>query len=230
MQSINIELAASVDFRGYEAYNTLRTNIQFCGKDVKTICVTSCIPGEGKSTVSIRLAASMAESGKKVLFIDGDLRKSTMIRRLKVNQSVVGLSQYLSGMNTEDEIIYNTNIQGLDLIFTGPIPPNPSDLLSSKYFKLLLENKKEAYDYIIVDTPPLGLVIDSANVAESCDGAVIVIQADVNSYKFVQKIMKQLEKSNCRVLGAVLNKVEVKHQRYYGLTYKKYYGAAYAPY
>lgn len=230
MQSINIELAASVDFRGYEAYNTLRTNIQFCGKDVKTICVTSCIPGEGKSTVSIRLAASMAESGKKVLFIDGDLRKSTMIRRLKVNQSVVGLSQYLSGMNTEDEIIYNTNIQGLDLIFTGPIPPNPSDLLSSKYFKLLLEGKKEAYDYIIIDTPPLGLVIDSANVAESCDGAVIVIQADVNSYKFVQKIMKQLEKSNCRVLGAVLNKVEVRHQRYYGLTYKKYYGAAYAPY
>ncbi|WOO38841.1 CpsD/CapB family tyrosine-protein kinase [Anaerocolumna sp. AGMB13020] len=230
MQSINIELKASVDFRGYEAYNTLRTNIQFCGKEVKIICITSCIPGEGKSTVSIRLAASMAEGGKKVLFIDADLRKSNMIKRLKINQSVNGLSQYLSGMNTCEEVIYNTNLEGLDMIFTGPIPPNPSDLLSNRYFKELLQCKREEYDYIIIDTPPLGLVIDSANVAESCDGALIVIQADANSYKFVQKIMKQLEKSNCRVLGAVLNKVEVKHQRYYGLTYKKYYGAAYAPY
>jgi len=230
MQSINIELTASVDFRGYEAYNTLRTNIQFCGKDVKVICITSCIPGEGKSTVSIRLAASLSEGGKKVLFVDADLRKSNMIKRLKINQSVNGLSQYLSGMNTSEEVIYNTNLEGLDMIFTGPIPPNPSDLLSNRYFKELLQSKREEYDYIIIDTPPLGLVIDSANVAESCDGAVIVIQADANSYKFVQKIMKQLEKSNCRVLGAVLNKVEVKHQRYYGLTYKKYYGAAYAPY
>lgn len=230
MQSINIELSASFDFRGYEAYNTLRTNLMFCGKDIKTICITSCIPGEGKSTVSIRLAASMAEGGKRVLLLDADLRKSTMFKKLKVNQSVVGLSQYLSGMNSEEEIIYNTNIQGLDIIFTGPIPPNPSDLLSNKYFKLLLDNNREVYDYIIIDTPPLGLVIDSANVAQSCDGAVIVIQSDVNSYKLVQKIIKQLEKSNCRVLGAVLNKVENKHQRYYGLTYKKYYGGAYASY
>ncbi len=229
MQSVNIELEASLDFRSYEAYNTLRTNIQFCGKDIQTICITSCTPGEGKSTVSVRLAASLAETGKKVLFIDADLRKSVLIKRLKINQSVLGLSQFLSGMNTSEEITYGTNITGLDIIFTGPMPPNPSDLLSNKYFKELLQKEREVYDYIIIDTPPLGLVIDGANVAESCDGAVVVIQADANSYKFVQKIMKQLEKSNCRVLGAVLNKVETKHQaRYYGKKYKQYYGTSYA--
>ncbi len=229
MQSVNIELAASLDFRSYEAYNTLRTNIQFCGKEIQAICITSCTPGEGKSTVALRLSASLAETGKKVLFIDADLRKSILVKRLKVNQPVLGLSQYLSGMNTSEEITYETNVAGLDIIFTGPMPPNPSDLLSNKFFKALLENQRKIYDYIIIDTPPLGLVIDSANVSESCDGAVVVIQADVNSYKFVQKIIKQLEKSNCRVLGAVLNKVESKHQkRYYGKQYKRYYGTAYA--
>lgn len=229
MQSVNIELTASLDFRSYEAYNTLRTNIQFCGRDIKIICVTSCMPGEGKSTVALRLAASLAETEKKVLFIDADLRKSVLVKRLKMNQAVVGLSQYLSGMNTLSEVTYTTNIAGLDIIFTGPMPPNPSDLLSNRYFKELLKNQREIYDYIIIDTPPLGLVIDSANVAESCDGAVVVIQADSNSYKFVQKIIRQLEKSNCRVLGAVLNKVEGKHQkRYYGKNYKQYYGSAYA--
>lgn len=229
MQSVNIELAASLDFRSYEAYNTLRTNIQFCGRDTQIICVTSCTPGEGKSTVALRLAASLAETGKKVLFIDGDLRKSVLIKKLKVNQSIIGLSQYLSGMNKSEEVIYSTNLAGLDFIFSGPMPPNPSDLLSNKYFRVLLENQREVYDYIIIDTPPLGLVIDSANVAENCDGAVIVIQADANSHKLVQKIIRQIEKSNCRVLGAVLNKVDEKQQkRYYGRRYKQYYGSAYA--
>ncbi|SHO49557.1 CpsD/CapB family tyrosine-protein kinase [Anaerocolumna xylanovorans] len=229
MQSVNIELTASLDFRSYEAYNTLRTNIQFCGRDTQIICVTSCTPGEGKSTVALRLAASLAETGKKILFIDADLRKSVLVKRLKVNQSITGLSQYLSGMSKPEEVIYATNTAGLDIIFSGPMPPNPSDLLSNKYFRALLEDQRKVYDYIIIDTPPLGLVIDSANVAENCDGAVIVIQADANSYKFVQKIIKQLEKSNCRVLGAVLNKVDEKHQkRYYGRRYKQYYGSAYA--
>jgi capsular exopolysaccharide synthesis family protein len=217
----------SVDFRGHEAYNTLRTNVQFCGKEIKTICITSCTPNEGKSVVSFRLATSMAEGGKKVLFIDADLRKSVLINRLKIDQTVVGLSQYLSGMNTLDEVLYHTNIENLDIIFTGPIPPNPSDLLGSKVFSNLIQAQRDKYDYIFIDTPPLGVVIDSANVSEYCDGALLVIQTNTISYKFAQRVIKQLEKGRCRVLGAILNKVDLKHHGYYGKYYGKYYGMSY---
>ncbi|MDF2589536.1 MAG: capsular exopolysaccharide family [Anaerocolumna sp.] len=227
MQSINIQKMLSVDFRGHEAYNTLRTNVQFCGKEIKTICITSCTPNEGKSVVSFRLATSMAEGGKKVLFIDADLRKSVLINRLKIDQTVVGLSQYLSGMNTLDEVLYHTNIENLDIIFTGPIPPNPSDLLGSKVFSNLIQAQRDKYDYIFIDTPPLGVVIDSANVSEYCDGALLVIQTNTISYKFAQRVIKQLEKGRCRVLGAILNKVDLKHHGYYGKYYGKYYGMSY---
>lgn len=228
MQTINIQKLASSDYRSHEAYNTLRTNIQFCGKDIKTICITSCTPNEGKSLVSFRLATSMAESGKKVLFIDADLRKSVLINRLKINQSVVGLSNYLSGMNSLEEVLYQSNIENLDIIFTGPIPPNPADLLGGSVFADLLKEQREQYDYIFIDTPPLGLVIDSANVSVYCDGALLVIQANAISYKFAQRVIKQLEKGNCRVLGAILNKVNLKQHGYYGRYYGRYYGKQYS--
>jgi capsular exopolysaccharide synthesis family protein len=230
MQSINFEKMDPMDFRGHEAYNTLRTNVQFCGKDIKTICITSCTPNEGKSVVSFRLATSMAESGKKVLFIDADLRKSVLVGRLKMDKAVIGLSQYLSGMNTLEEVLYKTNIDNLDIIFTGPTPPNPSDLLGSQVFENLIKSQRELYDYIIIDTPPLGVVIDSANVSEFCDGAVLVIQTNTISYKFAQRVVKQLEKGKCRVLGAILNKVDISHNGYYGKHYGKYYGMSYTSY
>ena len=227
MQVINFERTANFNFSSNEAYNTLRTNILFCGKSVKTICITSCTPNEGKTVVSFHLATSMAESGKKVLFIDADLRKSVLIGRLKLDKATKGLSEYLSGMNQLEEIIYHTNIENLDVIFTGPIPPNPSDLLGSETFKKLVDSQRDLYDYVIIDTPPLGLVIDSANVSEFCDGAILVIQAKAISYKFAQKVVKQLEKGNCRILGAVLNKVGMKQNRHYGTYYGSYYGSYY---
>lgn len=230
MQSINFEHVEEFDFRSNEAYNSLRTNIQFCGSNIKTICITSCTPGEGKTVVSFHLASSMAEGGKKVLYIDGDLRKSVLIGRLKVDKAVIGLSNYLSGMNTLEEVLYQTNIENLDIIFTGPVPPNPSDLLGSDTFKDLLSDMRNQYDYVIIDTPPLGAVIDSANVAKNCDGTILVVQANAISYKFAQKVVKQIEKSNGRILGAILNKVDLKHKGYYNKHYGKYYGNYYKSY
>lgn len=230
MKTINIENLENINYRSTEAYNTLRTNIQFCGKDIKSICITSCTPNEGKSLVSFRLANSLAESGKRVLFLDSDLRKSVLAGRLKIDKGVLGLSQYLSGINTLDDILYQTNIENLDMIFAGPTPPNPLDLIAKPLFTELIRKQREQYDYIIVDTPPLGIVIDGANVAEVCDGTILVIQSNVISYKFAQRVLKQLEKGSCHVLGVILNKVGLKQRNYYGKQYNKYYGKYYGNY
>ena len=226
MININIERSEKPDFRLDEAYKNLRTNISFCGDDVKVIAITSCTPNEGKSSVSFNLAISMAEAGKRVLFIDADLRKSVLLGRYKVNKAVKGLSHFLSGQEKIEDVACMTNIENLHVVFSGPVPPNPAELLSNKKFKLLLAELRKVYDYVIIDTPPLGSVIDAAVIAEQCDGAVMVIQANTISYKFAQKIKQQLEKSNCKILGVVLNKVDMKKNSYYG----KYYGKAYGEY
>ncbi|MFU0826093.1 MAG: non-specific protein-tyrosine kinase [Lachnoclostridium sp.] len=230
MQSIKFERIEPLNFISNEAFNTLKTNIQFCGKNIKSICMTSCMSNEGKTEVSFRLAASLADSGKKVLFVDADLRKSVLIGRYRIDRAVLGLSQYLSGMNQLDEVLYQTNIDNLDIIFTGPIPPNPSELLGSQYFHEMIETLKPSYDYIIVDTPPLGIVIDSANVAKFCDGTILVVETHSIRYKLAQKVVKQLEKGNCRILGAVINKVNVKQDKHYGKYYGGYYGDSYTTY
>ena len=231
MQDVTLEKVHKLNFRSSEAYKLLRTNIQLCGSEVKTICVTSCLPNEGKSNVSFNLAVSIAESGKNVIFIDADLRRSVTVGRYKPNKEVLGLTQYLSGQNSVSEIMYETNITNLDVIFTGPVPPNPAELLGSYCFVDFMKMLREEYDYIIIDTPPLGTVVDCAIVAEYCDGVVFVIESYAISYKFAQKVKKQLEKGNCRILGAVLNKVELNNRqyKYYGKRYRKYknYGNEY---
>lgn len=214
----------TLEFTSNEAYKSLRTNIQFCGKEVKTICITSSLPNEGKTVVSFRLATAFAESGKKVLFIDADLRKSVIISRLKIDNAVNGLSQYLSGMNYLEEVIYKSNLENLDIIFTGILPPNPSEMLGSEEFKNLVKNLREEYDYIFIDTPPLGVVIDSANVADICDGTILVIESNKISYRLAQRVLKQLNTGKSKVLGAVLNKANI-----HGVGYnKKYYGKYYS--
>jgi capsular exopolysaccharide synthesis family protein len=227
MQSIKFENIIKMDFQTHEAFNLLRANILFCGKDIKTICITSCSPDEGKSSVSYRLAMSLAEDGKKVLFIDADLRKSVMVGRLKVDQAVYGLTHYLSGMKTLDEVLNQTNIENFDVILAGPVPPNPSELLGSDICKNLIQTKRKEYDYIIIDTPPLGLVVDSASVAEHCDGAILVVESKKVSYKLAQQVVKQLERGNCKLLGVILNKVIMKNKSYYGKYYHKYSGQYY---
>ena len=174
----------------------------------------------------------MAEDGKKVLYIDADIRKSVTVARYGVDIETKGLAHYLSGQKKLDEVIYQTNIDNFDIIFTGQVAPNPSELLGNAYFKKLIETKREEYDYIIIDCPPLGSVIDAAIVAKECDGAIIIIETDSASYKIVQRVKNQLEKSGVRILGAVLNKVEMGGKGYYGKGYygKSYYGSYYGRY
>ncbi len=221
-----------------EAYKTLRTNITFCGDDVKVISVTSCMPNDGKSELSWNVALNMAEAGKKVLLLDADLRKSVHVRRLGIKEDIMfGLSHFLSGQADINDVFYQSSFPNLYTIFAGSVPPNPAELLGNKRFEALLKVMRNSFDYIIIDTPPLGSVIDSAIVSSFCDGAILVISQGRISYKFAREVKAQLEKSNCRILGVILNKVDIREKggyyksygygKKYGYGYGKKYGYGY---
>jgi len=219
--SVNLANLKKGNYSYEEAIKTLRTNIQFCGSNIKVIMLESAFPNEGKSSMSFSLASSMAQIGKNVLLIDADIRKSVMVSRYQLDKEVNGLSQFLSGQKNKEEIIYETNLNNLNIVFSGPYSPNPAELLEEPVFSLLIQAVRAEYDYIIIDTPPMMNLIDGAIIANHCDGAVLVIESGKVSYRVEQKIKKQLEKSGCRILGVILNNVNLDSGRYYG-KYKKY--------
>ena len=216
---VNFNTTAQNGYLTNENYKTLRTNIFFCGSDIKTIVLTSSRENEGKSTVSSELAKSLAEAGKRTLFLDADMRKSVLMRHSAAPRSFCGLSEYLSGQAELSNILYNTQIPNFDVIFSGRFPPNPVELLSSDRFILLVDELRDLYDYIIIDSPPLGTVIDAAAIASHCDGSIIVITPGKISYTECVDVKEQLTKSGCRILGAILNDIYAKRTKYY----KKYY-------
>ncbi len=229
MQTIELK-ERLLDYRSKEAFKMLRTNIDFTGSDLKVICITSCTPNEGKSNISFEVAKSYAQLGKKVLLVDADLRKSVMRQRHKKGKVRLGLVNYLVGKCEFDDALCETDIKDLYMIFSGPVPPNPSELLGSWKFTEMIRNAREEYDMVIIDTPPLGSVIDAAVVSKCCDGAVIVIAAGNISYRFARKVKEQLDVAECRILGCVLNKVDLSGKSYYGKYYGKYYGQYYGNY
>lgn len=218
----NFNTSSSNDFLTNESFKTLRTNIMFCGSDIKVIVLTSSKENEGKSVISAEIAKSMAEINKKTLLIDADMRKSVMLRRYIATQNFYGLSEFLSSQAELENVIYNTQNPLFDVIFSGHFPPNPVELLSSDRFNKLLKDAREIYDYIIIDSPPLGSVIDSAVIATQCDGAIMVISSGVVTVKEGLDVKQQLEKSGCKILGAVLNDVYGKNTKYNKKYYKKY--------
>jgi len=210
METILLQSLLQNSYEATEAYRTLKTNVQLLGKHNKVIAVTSVQPGEGKSTVNLNLAAALAEGNNKVLFIDADMRKSVLEGRLKIDKKIMGLSDWLAGICKGKDILYATEVPGLQVIFAGTVPPKPTELLDNEMFGKLIEVSKNAYDYIIIDTPPLGTVIDAAIIAKYCDGMILLVSAGDVSYKEVRKVKKQIEKTNCRLLGYILNKVTSK--------------------
>lgn len=236
MKKIELTNLEPLDYARNEAYKSLRTNIRFCGDNVQTILLTSCTPNEGKSTVSFYLAKALADDGKKVLLIDADMRKSVLYNRLgavsKDNSKIYGLSHFLTGQNEIGEVLCGSDVAGLYIIFAGPEVPNPTELLGNDYFMQMMEAAKKQFDYIIIDAPPLGSVIDAAILTPVCDGAIMVIESNAISYKMAQAIKKQLAQTNVRLLGAILNKVNLKKGSYYQGYYPGYgyYKKAYKGY
>ena len=229
MKRVTFEKIDKLGSRADEAYKTLRTNLLFCGKSTKAVSFTSCLPNEGKTTVVFQLALSMAELGKKTLLIDADIRKSVLASRYQADQRTKGLSEYLSDQAELEECIYRSNLENLDVFFTGKTAPNPSELLSGEKFKQLIQKMKERYDYVLIDCPPLGNVIDAAVVSAATDGAILILESGNVNRKFASEVKNQLLRSGCKILGVVLNKVDIKGKGYYGYgyyskKYKKYYG------
>ncbi|MCD8338496.1 MAG: polysaccharide biosynthesis tyrosine autokinase [Lachnospiraceae bacterium] len=220
MKTIEIK-KPELNYYSAEACKSLRTNLQFCGGDKKVIVFTSCTENEGKTYVVLNLAISLSEIGKKVILLDADLRKSALLGRVDVTGNMKGLTHFLSKQASLVDIICQTNVPNFNIAFAGPVPPNPSELLSSSYFEHMLAALRESYDYILIDSPPLGSVVDSAIIASKCDGSVIVIEEGWNSYRFEQDIKQQLEKTNTPILGVILNKVDYSKNSYYG-KYGKY--------
>lgn len=217
-----------------ESLRALKTNIQFCGDDIQTIVVTSAMPNEGKSTVTMDLARSLTESGKRVLLIDTDMRKSVYVGRLRATASdgdeIYGLSHFLSGQKRLEDVLYGTEIPGLFMIFAGPSVPNPTEILEKNYFIELLKFAKEHFNYVLLDCAPIGAAIDAAVIAKHCDGAILVISQGMASSRMIQNVKKQLEVSGVRILGAVLNKVKMKKNSYENGYYGSYYGGYYGNY
>ena len=202
-----------------ESYRTLRTNIMFSSLDikVKTIMVTSSGPGEGKTTVASNLAVIMAQSGKKTIIIDCDLRKPRIHKVFRVSNQD-GLSNYLIGEVTIADVVKQTSVTNLQLLPSGVKPPNPAELVGSEKMGLFVESLKEYYDYIILDTPPVVVVTDAQLISQYADGCLLVIAASEADRDATIKAKELLTKVNAKILGVVLNKVDANSKGRY-----KYY-------
>lgn len=236
-RTVTIENIEKLDYFSREAYNSLRTNLRFSGADIVTVMITSCQPNEGKSSVSFELARSLAEDGKRVVLVDLDLRKSVMVGKRQITtadkKELKGVSHYLSGQAELSEIVYQTNVENLDVAFTGPMAPNPTELIGGPLFGQMMSYLRENYDMVVVDTPPLGTVVDAALVAPHCDGVILLVQSNAISYRFAQNVIRQIEATGSKLLGVVLNKADVGRPGYYsgygyGYYKKSYYKEYYS--
>lgn len=197
-----------------EYYNALCTNIQLSGDKLKVISVTSVNPGEGKSTTSINISWSFARAGYKTLLIDGDIRNSVMSGVFKSREKITGLTEFLSGTTDLSHGLCDTNIENLFVVQSGSVSPNPTALLQSKNFNDMIETLRKYFDYIIVDTAPIGIVIDAAIITQKCDASILVTATGEANKRDVQKAKKQLDQTGKPFLGVVLNKFDIQREKY----------------
>ncbi len=201
-----------------EVYRTLRTNIQFVSIDtvVKSILFTSAIPREGKSSVVANLATSMSQAGKNVLIIDADLRKPSQHKIFDL-PNLTGLTTTLVSNVSAFEHIVETKHEGLDILTAGPNPPNPAELLDSQRMKQLLHELTQAYELVLVDSPPVIAVTDATILAQSVDGVILVVAAKEVKREYALEAKERLKKVEARLLGVILNKLKLqsKEKNYY---------------
>lgn len=197
-----------------EYYNTIRTNIQFSGRNLKVITLTSAQSGEGKSTTATNLAISFAKAGFRTLLIDADTRNSVMSGTFKSNERYQGLTSFLSGNAELSDVICDTSIDNLMILPAGQVPPNPTSLIQNDNFKSMIETVRGLYDYVIIDTPPLGLVIDAAILAHHSDASLLVVKAGADKRRTITKLKEQLEQSGSVFLGVILNKYDIHLDKY----------------
>jgi len=212
-----------------EAFRTLRTNIQFADidKNKKVLVFTSPRQREGKSTVSCNLAYLVAESGKKILSVDCDMRKPR-VHKIFGFSNLSGLTNILIGENELEDVVHSHPTQkNLHILTSGPIPPNPAELLGSNRMKNFIDSIRDKYEMIIIDSPPIGLVTDSAILSTIADGTILVLEAGETEIEIAIHAVEQLRKVNANILGTVLNRIPTSGNKYYSYAYyqyEQYYG------
>jgi protein-tyrosine kinase len=230
MKQLKITKFPALDYAGSEAFNTLSTNLSFAGENIKKIMITSCHASEGKSYLSINLARALAQRGKRVALVDADLRRSMInstygVRFEHDKSGGSGLSHFLAGMVGMDEVVYQTDITNMLMVPVGREVPNPLALLSGRHFEELLDTLAKMVDYVIVDAPPVGVVIDAAEIAKVCDGTMIAVHYNDVRRQELLDVKQQIEQSGCPILGTVLNQVDYDNylgRKYYYKSYYKY--------
>ena len=205
-----------------ESFRTLRSNIQFSnfGKNIKIIVVTSANPNEGKSEISLNLSAVLAQQGKKVILIDADMRKPTQ-HKLIEKRNKTGLSKLLLGEISEDAINHLTfgDVE-LDVLTSGPVPPNPAEMLTSSVMEEILGTCVDNYDYIIIDTPPLLAATDAQILSRVADATLLVVDMKVCKRNQIIEARKRLDNVGANFLGVVANKLDLHENSYYHYDYK----------
>ena len=212
-------------FAFVEAYNALRTNVDFLAatNKYKSILITSSGPWDGKSTVSINLAAALANSGKRVILIDADFRKASVATYLKISRSAPGITSVLA----EDKLLQNVIVRKPELKFdvlpVGALPPNPAELVGSTALMSMLQLLSELYDFVLVDSPPVSVVTDAAILSRMVDGVILVARADETTKQALNISKKNLQDVNANILGVVLNDFNARAHAYGGGYYRSYY-------
>lgn len=210
---------ATAAFDSLEVQNAAKTlfaNIRFSAidNDIKTICVTSAVPNEGKTTTAIALATAIATSGKSTLLVEADMRRRSLAKCLRVNPKGGAYSVITKMANTVD-VLCATSTPNLFFLDIEPSIPNPADILSSKRYAALIDALKEKFDYIIFDTPPLATFVDAAIIASSVDGTLLVVKRGSTKREVALSAIKQLRQANAHLLGAVLTFEENQGSEYY---------------
>ena len=224
MRKISVSNLGSLPYDTEEAMNRLQVNFTLCGKQNKKVMITSSVPDEGKSFVSVHLWRLLAEAGNKVVLIDADIRRSVIRRRYQLTPedgNSIGLAYYLSGQAELEDVIYATEIPGAFIIPTFHTVVNPTILIQSERFTEMLNRLSEVCDYVLIDTPPLSSVSDGNMIASRCDGALLVIQGGKTSRSLIHDSIRQIETSGCTLLGVVLNRTKDAQYRKYG-KYSRY--------
>lgn len=227
MREYNLKTFENTKSLTAEAYRVLRTNIQFASIDkiVKRILFTSAGPQEGKSSIVANLAISMSQARKSVLIIDADLRNPSQ-HKIFGQSNLLGLTTTLAEDISPFTHIVETPYVGLDILAAGPIPPNPAELLESKRMKQILNELSGAYEFLLIDSPPVIPVTDAAVLAQSVDGVILVVAAGEVKREYVLQAKEQLQKVDAKILGIVLNKTKIQSRKH---AYSYYYGNEKSP-
>ena len=212
-----------------EAYKTLRTNLQFTinrsaeQKCAEVITVSSAVPMDGKSTTSVNLALTIAQTGAKVILIDCDLRKGRLHKFFTKVGNKVGASNVIPGLNKLDDAVQKTEYDGLSILTSGTVPPNPAELIASSNMAKMIDALRTRFDYVIIDTPPVNVVSDALPISKISEGVLLVVRQNQTSYADVENAIKNFELVGSNLLGFILNGVDIENGKSYKYKYNKSY-------